>query len=333
MNDLDLVREMRADVPAPTRTQLAPGRARLVAALSPPPRRRRLSRAILPVAVAGTAALAAVAVSISGTGPSVHKPLPAGPSLTARLLDAASATVARQPAVRPRPHQWIYTKSVYYSYRRGSQRDENWMTFDGRKTAYFQGGRLIVHTGPGIPGRGGTPLGRYDNSATPLTAYDALASLPSDPHALLAVIAGQVARLGPGGMAPGSVVSLGLTKSRAVLEFDYLTQLLWNATAGEPPAAEAAVFRALARIPGVSVQQGIIDGLGRPAVGLSATGGRSQLLLAPRTYQVTGMRQVSTGHDPVRLVKRGKVYWPAKGTVITSIASARPVLVRGPGQR
>ena len=36
MNDLDLVRELRGDVPSPTRARLAPGRARLLASISRP---------------------------------------------------------------------------------------------------------------------------------------------------------------------------------------------------------------------------------------------------------------------------------------------------------
>ena len=341
MNDLDLVRDLRADVPSPTRERLAPGRARLLASVSRPSRPRYARRAVLPVAVAAASAVAVAVAAASGawSGPATRsaavKPPAIRLTLTAQLLSTAAATVAKHPVVRPGPHQWFYTKFVGHDYGQPTQSNENWETFDGRRTAYFQNGRLIVHKTLGVfAGGGPTPMGEYNANATPQTAYNALASLPSNPRALLAVIAKQVAKVGPS-VASGSVVSLYAPKGRDELEFDYLAQLLWNSATGEPPAAEAAVFRALAAIPGVSSQQGITDVVGRPAIGLSDNGGKTQLLLDPRTYQVTGMRAASTGTDPVRAAagNGGKVPWPPKGTIIESMAWAQVTMVSGPGRR
>ena len=339
MNDLDLVRDLRADVPSPTRERLAPGRARLLASISRPSRPRYARRAVLPVTAAAAASAVAVAVASGAlSGPATRsaavKPPAIRLTLTAQLLSTAAATVAKHPAVRPGPHQWFYTKFVGHDYGQPAQSNENWETFDGRRTAYFQNGQLIVHKTLGVFGGGGpTPLGGYNANATPQTAYNALASLPSSPRALLAVIARQAAKVGPS-VAPGSVVSLYAPKGRDELEFDYLAQLLWNSATGEPPAAEAAVFRALAAIPGVSSQQGITDVIGRPAIGLSDNGGKTQLLLDPRTYQVIGMRAASTGTDPVRTIagKGRKVPWPPKGTIIESMAWAQVTMVSGPGR-
>ena len=342
MNDLDLVRDLRADVPSPTRERLAPGRARLLTSISRPSRPRYARRAVLPVTAAAAASAVAVAVAaasgvFSGPAPrsAAVKPPAIRLTLTAQLLSTAAATVAKHPAVRPGPHQWFYTKFVAQDYGQPTQSNENWETFDGRQTAYFQNGQLIVHKTLGVFGGGGpTPLGEYNANAPPQTAYNALASLPSNPKALLAVIAKQVAKVGPG-VASGSVVSLYAPKGRDELEFDYLAQLLWNSATGEPPAAEAAVFRALAAIPGVNSQQGITDVIGRPAIGLSDNGGKTQLLLDPQTYQVIGMRAASTGTDPVRTIagKGRKVPWPPKGTIIESMAWAQVTMVSGPGRR
>ena len=342
MNDLDLVRDLRADVPSPTRERLAPGRARLLASVSRPSRPRYARRAVLPVSAAASAVAVAVAVAAASgawSGPATRsaavKPPAIRLTLTAQLLSTAAVTVAKHPVARPGPHQWFYTKFVGHDYGQPAQSNENWETFDGRRTAYFQNGRLIVHKTPGVFGGGGpTHVGEYNANATPQTAYNALASLPSNPRALLAVIAKQVAKVGPS-VAPGSVVSLYAPKGRDELEFDYLAQLLWNSATGEPPAAEAAVFRALAAIPGVSSQQGITDVVGRPAIGLSDNGGKTQLLLDPRTYQVIGMRAASTGTDPVRTAagKGRKVPWPPKGTIIESMAWAQVTMVSGPGRR
>ena len=341
MNDLDLVRDLRADVPSPTRERLAPGRARLLASISRPSRPRYARRAFLPVTAAAAASAVAVAVAVASgalSGPASRsaavKPPAIRLTLTAQLLSTAAATVAKHPAVRPRPHQWFYTKLVGHDYGQPAQSNENWETFDGRRTAYFQNGQLIVHKTLGAFGGGGpAPLGEYNANATSQTAYNALASLPSNPNALLAVIAKQVAKVGPS-VAPGSVVSLYAPKGRDELEFDYLAQLLWTSATGEPPAAEAAVFRALAAIPGVSSQQGITDIVGRPAIGLSDNGGKTQLLLDPQTYQVIGMRAASTGTDPVRTIagKGRKVPWPPKGTIIESMAWAQVTMVSGPGR-
>ena len=342
MNDLDLVRDLRADVPSPTRERLAPGRARLLASVSRPSRPRYARRAVLPVAAAASAVAVAVAVAAASgawsgpaTGSAAVKPPAIRLTLTAQLLSTAAATVAKHPVVRPGPHQWFYTKFVGHDYGQPAQSNENWETFDGRRTAYFQDGRLIVHKTLGAFAGGGlTPVGEYNANATPQTAYNALASLPSNPRALLAVIARQVAKVGPS-VASGSVVSLYAPKGRDELEFDYLAQLLWNSATGEPPAAEAAVFRALAAIPGVSSQQGITDVVGRPAIGLSDNGGKTQLLLDPQTYQVIGMRAASTGTDPVRTIagKGRKMPWPPKGTIIESMAWAQVTMVSGPGRR
>ena len=339
MNDLDLVRDLRADVPSPTHERLAPGRARLLAYISRPSRPRYARRAVLLVtAAAAASAVAAAVASGAFSGPATRsaavKPPAIRLTLTAQLLSTAAATVAKHPAVRPGPHQWFYTKFVAHDYGQPTQSNENWETFDGRQTAYFQNGQLIIHKTLGVFGGGGpTALGEYNANATPQTTYNALASLPSNPKALLAVIARQVAKAGPSA-ASGSAVSLYAPKGRDELEFDYLAQLLWNSATGEPPAAEAAVFRALAAIPGVSSQQGITDVIGRPAIGLSGNGGKTQLLLDPQTYQVIGMRAASTGTDPVRTIagKGRKAPWPPKGTIIESMAWAQVTMVSGPGR-
>jgi hypothetical protein len=70
MNDLDMVRELRADVPSPTWARLAPGRARLLASISRPSRPRKLRRATVPVG----AASAAVAIEPAGRSSSGPRP-------------------------------------------------------------------------------------------------------------------------------------------------------------------------------------------------------------------------------------------------------------------
>ena len=82
MNDLDLVRDLRADVPSPTRERLAPGRARLLASISRPSRPRYARRAVLLV----TAAASAVAVA-SGTAPASAEPIQSTPAQPQRYVN------------------------------------------------------------------------------------------------------------------------------------------------------------------------------------------------------------------------------------------------------
>jgi hypothetical protein len=164
----------------------------------------------------------------------------------------------------------------------------------------------------------------------------------------------------------GNPVSGPAPKNEAQLEYDYLTLLLWNAAAGVggPPKAEAAVFRALATLPGITVQQGITDAAGAAATGLSDDGGYHQLLLDPRTYQVLGLRELSNGTGPISFdqlpaslrqqimkLKTAEDHqkWfaahkqlidklaaqdgPPKGTVLESLAYAQVAEVTGPGAR
>lgn len=374
MNDLDQLREFRAEIPCPERPRLSPGRSRLLSAARRPQRRRftvtRGSNFLLPAAAAAVAVAVAAGLTgyglSRGTSPAVYiKTLPSRPAappsqavLAARVLQNASAVASRvPPKTTPSPAQWIYSKLVQYEYPQGTSSNENWITFDGTQSAYYEsrGAPITVHTSPVAPPADITtdPLAAFNTDATPQTAYYALASLPTAPGQLLAVLDKEAQSVGAANLAAGTPVASHAPKNKGQLEFDYLSLLLWNAAGGvgAPPKAEAAAFRALAAIPGVTVQQGITDAAGNPAIGVSGDGGYDQLLLDPVSYQVTGLRQLSTGVGPLvapspqvlakfpkaeqqeilRKLKAQK--WPRKGTVVESLAYARVSDVSGPGDR
>jgi hypothetical protein len=371
LNDLDQLREFRAEIPYPERPRLSPGRSRLLAAARRPQRRRftvtRRTTLLLPAAAA--AAAVAVAAGLAGYGlstgstpaprPSAAPKHPAAPDqavLAARVLRDASAAASRvPPKTTPSPGQWIYSKLVGYQYPQGTTSDDNWITFDGTKSAYYEssGTPITVHTSPVPPPADITsdPLAAFNTDATPQTAYYALASLPEAPGQLLAALDKVAQSVGAANLTAGTPVASHAPKTKGQLEFDYLSLLLWNAAGGvgAPPNAEAAAFRAVAAIPGVTIQQGITDAAGNPAIGVSDDGGYDQLLLDPVSYQVTGLRQLSTGVGPLvapspqqlakfpkaeqqeilRKVKDQK--WPRKGTVVQSLAYAQVSEVSGPG--
>ena len=374
MNDLDQLREFRAEIPYPERPRLSPGRSRLLSAARRPQRRRFTVTRRSPLLLTATAAAAAIAVAAglagyglsTGSAPAGHpKALPSRPKavpsqgvLAARVLRDASAAASRvPPKTTPSPGQWIYSKLVGYQYPQGTTSDENWITFDGTETAYYEGhggGPITVHTSPITPPADITsnPLAAFNTDATPQTAYYALASLPTAPSQLLATVDKVVEAAGGANLVAGDPVAGQTPKNKGQLEFDYLSLLLWNAAGGvgAPPNAEAAAFRAMAAIPGVTIQQGITDAAGNPAIGVSDDGGYDQLLLDPVSYQVTGLRQLSNGIGPKMaapspqqlagypkamqqqiLRKLKNPAGPPKGTVIQSLAYAQVSEVSGPG--
>jgi hypothetical protein len=374
VNDLDQLREFRAEIPYPERPRLSPGRSRLLSAARRPQRRRFTATRRNTLLLTATAAAAAVALAAGLAGyelsggstpassarPTAVPKHPAAPSqevLAARLLKDASAAASRvPPKTTPRPGQWIYSKLVGYQYPQGTSSNENWITFDGTESAYYEsrGAPITVHTSPVAPPADikSDPLAAFNTDATPQTAYYALASLPTAPSQLLATVDKVVEAAGGANLVAGNPVAGQTPKNKGQLEFDYLSLLLWNAAGGvgAPPNAEAAAFRAMAAIPGVTVQQGITDAAGNPAIGVSGDGGYDQLLLDPVSYQVTGLRQLSNGIGPKMaapspqqlagypkamqrqiLRKLKNPAGPPKGTVIESLAYAQVSEVSGPG--
>lgn len=326
MNDLDLVRTLRADVPTPAPARLAAGRNRILAAAAG--RRRRYWRLALPVGAVTAAAAVAVAAVLGGTATPSHlrpaatpsRPRPAATgqvSLAARVLTVAARTVAAGPATRPGNRQWIYSRFVQTQTGTPTQADENWIRFDGREQAYYLNGQLIV-------------LAESSGSGGPLSSYRELAALPAAPSAILAAarqVVGTTQRQWEN-WSSGSAVAELAPRTVGEAEFDYLAQLLWNAYAAAPPAALAHVYQAMADIPGVTVTQGLTSAVGRPGIGVSANGGVSWLLLDPQTYQVIGLGEKALSRASV-MVKGAPITF--SGTI--SMAWADVAIVAAAGQR
>jgi hypothetical protein len=346
------------------------------------PARRRLL-----AAVAGGAALAACAAGVASytltrspgpaTGPvaagsSTPKtaPTPAAvqrAALAARILRDAATQVARAGVTaEPGPDQWIYAKTVSYEDPGGVQpAAENWETYDGSQTAYFADGKLITHTSPvAVPGPDVSAWTAWKEEISPKTAYDLLKSLPANPQALLSTVGKHVQEEGLSNVAAGDPLSPVPPTTQPQAEFDFLTLVLWNAAGGVggPPAAEAAVFQAMAALPGISVQQGVTDEDGAQAISVSDDG-YDQLLLDPKTYQVLGLRQLNRGTADIPVTgqylpakyrnatvwaalskaEKAKLIaqaqrklaktWPAKGAVLESLAYAKVAEVSAPGDR
>jgi hypothetical protein len=325
MNDLDLVRTLRADVPPPAPARLAAGRSRILAAAAA--RRRRYWRLALPVGAVTAAAAVAVVAVLGGTATPAHLRPTATPSrpraaatgrvsLAAQVLTVAARTVTAEPSTRPGDRQWIYSRFVQTQTGTATQSDENWIRFDGREQAYYLNGQLIVHESSGSGG--------------PLSSYRELAALPAVPSAILADarrVVGTTQRQWEN-WSSGSAVAELAPRTAGEAEFDYLAQLLWDAYAAALPAALAHVYQAMADIPGVTVTRGLTNAVGRAGIGVSANGGVSWLLLDPQTYQVIGLGEKALSQRSI-MVKGAPITF--SGTI--SMAWADVAIVAAPGQR
>jgi hypothetical protein len=358
MNELDLVRTVLDEVPEPSSAQLAAGRVRLLAAAAAGPggprqKIRPSRRLLLPVsltAVAAAALAGILAVTLPGS-PATRHPTGTGTgtgttqpvSLVAKVLGTAARVVASEPATEPSPGQWFYYRSVDTSTGQGTQTTEEWITFDGTKTAYYntdasyydqkrhqyvKHGQLIVHTETGAPAiRPGTgALAAFDTNITPQTSYNAMAALPESPSALLAAVDAELAKAWAGQNYFG-VTGTATTKPQR--EFAWLGLLLWNAYAAAPPSALSAVYQAIATIPGVSIDEQVTDAAGRPAIGITDDHGQTEFLLSPTTYQPVGL----ITRSPAMKVKLINGKSDDVGPQTSSIAIVQVSEISAPGQR
>ena len=265
---------------------------------------------------AAAAAAVAAAVTLSGTPAISHAPAaaPATQMTTGQVLLTAARTVASQPSTTPQPQQWLRVTTVQTQAGGRASTDVEWMTFNGVRSAYYQKGKLVVHTYPGAATSDSSPMG----------TYDALIKLPPNPQNLLNALA-----FASAGQVPSS------SPNPEVRTWDNIVQLLWDSPVAAPPKLQAEIFVALTKLPGLRVER-VTDALGNPAIGLYLPAeGHSDLLLDPNTYQVIGRLSISTGHytkaEQMMAKAKGLKLSPA-GTVTWSIVR-NTTPVRGPGQR
>ncbi|MES9536802.1 CU044_5270 family protein [Actinomadura sp. NPDC000600] len=233
------------------------------------PSRRTTFRLVAAGGVAG-ALIAGAAVATGGSG---EQPAPVAATETQRVLNVAATFALKQPFTAPRPGQWVYTETRYRRsgapgrgqvVRPGSplktQVDRNWVRADGRRMALYDHGKLVTSaTGGGMP-----PID-----------YATVAKLPTDPDGMLAWARAQETPNEPNGGA-----------------FQLLGSLLLN-NGALPPAQTAAAYRAMAKIPGVTVDRAAKDGAGHKAISVSFLiegWAKDEILLHPSTYAYKGHR-------------------------------------------
>jgi hypothetical protein len=295
MNELELVRRFREDVPELSPVEIQASRAALMERLSrpspTPPSRGRVRvwrRVSVGATIAAAVTLAVVLpMVLPGGGPGG-----AEPAAAAALRRVAAVAAASQPGGTPAAGEYVYTKSrsVYLSGFNEPDTDhpggwalvpferEVWIGPDGS-------GRIVETSGPPTffseqdrqawIAAGSPDLGdNIDEAYGPgkLHFLD-LSNLSADPSELLGMIEAQKIEGGP----PGDWES-----------FTIVGDLLRETYA--PPAVRSALYQAAAQIPGVEYVGRVTDAAGRPGLAVAYThaGLRHELIFDPNTSQLLG---------------------------------------------
>ncbi|WP_329255569.1 CU044_5270 family protein [Streptomyces sp. NBC_01478] len=285
-----------------------------------PVRRKWLRPALAATAVATAAAVAFVVLpsSSSPNGPDG----PGGPGTSARpssrsavalLEDIALAAEHEKSYGTVRDDQFVYVESkVSYAHDEGGakstidplHRQEVWMSVDGLHTGLVRETGVGSHSVPPDvkPGKAGWDVSSF---------YNNVRTLPTDADAMYDYLAKSALKYG------------GQEQNQAM--FVLVGDLLRNSIV--PPEQSAALFRAVARIPGITTVEHVVDAEGRPGVAIARTDPdnplRDEWIFDAKTYEFLGEREVATKDNAG--VK--------KGTVTANTAVLRRAVVDRAGQR
>lgn len=296
-------------------------------------RRAGSARWTLRLAAAVVAVVAVVAtVQVVDVGPpAVRDRAGGGARANAAELGALAAKAARDvPGPYPKPGQWVYIKTLV-AHDAGSRvlqedgsarlvrfpavapRAVEWWSEAGSKPG-AQVSSVTNREGNALVG---PPLIQGVN-------YPGLPSLPTDPDRLLKVIYDYQRKHGGGGAEAWPET------------FTMIAGMLTNLWVA--PELQAALFQAMAKIPGVTVVQDTVDAAGRRGMALALVDDRVrfEVILEEGTYRYLGLASIVTSdHDElVGPVNGKKVKLPMrKGQVLYRTARLALAIVDAPHQR
>jgi hypothetical protein len=316
MNEMKLLEQFRAAVAPPDQGTLAQARARLLESADPPdpsgrsargPRRPGARRR--PVLLGAAAAVIAVAAAVAVMLPSgsSRSPRQATATLTAATV-LHRAALAALSALTPRGRQYLYIDFEFIdpAVSPSVSRVQQWQSVDGSRLTMVRidpcGRRPVRHCAPYL-------LSYLVPRVRHIFTYAGLATLPTEPGALLSYLYGEQIR------ACAQVgVPIDRPRSRmgrAAVEWSGISTILGDVPV-LPPRFGAALFEAATRIPGVRVIRNVSNGAGgrgiavtrafpeaRPDRGAPES---SALIFRPLTYQYIG----------------NAIRWP-DGTVLTGL--------------
>lgn len=279
MKELELLNRLRDEVPA--RPDVRAEERRLLAEIrggSPVPQKRPALRPRWALALVACG-VAAAAVTVSQLG-GAEQPVKVRPASPVGLLENAALVAARTKAVEIRSDQWFYIKESQHM--GGDLPDfELWSRMDGAKDAVRVKGKLKIGDGE----KGQTNPGK--------TAR-ALEALPADADELLAHFRGLKKELYPLSICQPACPEGSLPDVNA------FGAIGWYLKYGPmiPPDKAAAMYRALAKIPNVTVQENVSDGDGRKGIGVVldlGEAGKGTYILDPEDYHYMGMKVEQDG--------------------------------------
>lgn len=237
----------------------------------PSPVRRRLVLVAAPLALAAVVGLGVVAVDSAQGGKhgTTAAGVTAGQRKATQLLDRIALAAADRPVVTARDDQYIYTKSqgsaaelgVDFSSAEelaqhkgtftpkpynGAVRQEQWNSVDGKHDGLRKG---VAVADP-------SQKMTMDMKGTGYLTFRQLQALPTDPDALLKKFSGDAGNVTAARRTEVVVENLGAIIDEATLL----------------PDLSAAIYRATAKLPGVSVVDHVKDASGREGVGLTFKG-------------------------------------------------------------
>jgi len=306
MDDLTILHDAWGAPEPPSHRARTRARSRLASRADRPGRDRRRQVVAAGAAVVAIAAGVTVAQNL-GSG-RVDVPVAAG-----QVLERAAKTAEQQPFTAPRDDQWVYSQDRITWQDGRTETQDRWRRADGGGEAFIdEHGKLQVQMIPRPPDRAGKP-------APPLLDnYKTLASLPTDPAALMR-------------WAYAQDISNGNSPKDAVV-YLLFAGMLRNGLV--PPDLQAAMFRAIKQIPGVTLGT-TIDVLGRPAYALGQTDDwlHQELLLDKQTYAYLGQRSTVVRDATIDPMKAGNA--TGKVTKGSTVVDARvtTAVVDKPGER
>ncbi|MDN3355153.1 CU044_5270 family protein [Actinomadura sp. DC4] len=279
-------------------------------------RRRRLRNrvgAASAVAAVAAAAVTASVITVGGGAVTSRPPVVRLVSAAEVLNKAAQATASRR-WTEPRPNQWVYTKAVGDGAAGGRPTsDESWIRVDRSQDAWFQNGKLMIRRSPD-GGRGGQKVTK------------AILSLPRDPQSVRTQVY-KIIDAEPRSDWEG--------RTRESQAFHTIVEWMWSNPVTIPPTLQATLYRALATIPHIAVDQNAKDGLGRPAIAVHWGGFGDQFLITPATYQMVAQRGMYDRHNaPISKTKGMDPRFNVdKGVFADTLTYVVAKVVDKPGQR
>lgn len=239
------------------------------------PHRRLAMAGVLSTAVAG-GLMVALTVTPSGNGsPPAGPPHFAAATTVAAVLDNAALAAQSEPAVIPRPDQFVYSKIVAVG---PTYRDvtEYWISASGTRKGFVgsitPNGKKHGLTLPWCDH--GVPHGALQRPCTPRDFAAYKPWLPSTAAGMRAFLVPEPSHADPR--------QDGLN----LLDRAFLVLTGLDLT----PSQRAATFRALAGVPHLHVVKGVTDALGRTGIGIASTyhGETWTTIFDPRTFKTLG---------------------------------------------